>query len=137
MKLIITIDEFIKQLNYKPKWITNDLAGMQIIQFRDYLGFSASVEFSTELNSNGTQSIYFDILDLRNYNDGDFIPIDSDMRKCILKAGMTRDKNVFKYAETLGKEYDNVWRTPEDCAKFINDSLKLLYSKKLLNGEQK
>jgi hypothetical protein len=137
MKLIITIDEFIKQLNYKPKWITNDLAGMQIIQFRDYLGFSASVEFSTELNSNGTQSIYFDILDLRNYNDGDFIPIDSDMRKCILKAGMSLDKNVFEYAKTLGKEYDNVWRTPEDCAKFINDSLKLLYSKKLLNGEQK
>jgi hypothetical protein len=44
---------------------------------------------------------------------------------------------VFEYAKTLGKEYDNVWRTPEDCAKFINDSLKLLYSKKLLNGEQK
>lgn len=137
MKLIITIDEFIKQLKYKPKWITDDIAGMQIIQFRDYLGFSASVEFSTELNSNGTQSIYFDILDLRKYNDGDFISIDSDIRKCILKAGMTRDREVFEYAKTLGKEYDNVWRTPEDCAKFINDSLKLLYSKKLLNGEQK
>ena len=94
MKLIITIDEFIKQLKYKPKWITDDIAGMQIIQFRDYLGFSASVEFSTELNSNGTQSIYFDILDLRKYNDGDFISIDSDIRKCILKQEQTRQRSV-------------------------------------------
>lgn len=137
MKLVITIDEFIKQLNYKPKWITDDIAGMQIIQFRNYLGFSPCIEFFTKLNENGTQSIYFDILDLRKYTDGDFIPIDSDMRKCILNVGMTQDKNMFEYAKTIGKEYDNVWRTPEDCAKFINDSLKLLYSKKLLNGEQK
>lgn len=137
MKLVITTDEFIKHLKYKPKWVTNDFDGMQIIQFRDYLGFSASVEFSTKLNGNGTQSIYFDILDLRNYTDGDFIPIDSNMRKCVLNVGMTRDKNVFEYAKTLGKEYDNVWRTPEDCVKFINDSLKLLYSKKLINGDQK
>jgi hypothetical protein len=137
MKLIITIDEFIKQLNYKPKWITNDLAGMQLIHFREYLGFSPCIEFFTKLNENGTQSIYFDILDLRNYNDGDIIPIDSNMRKCVLNIGMTRDKKIFEYAKTLGKEYDDVWKTPEDCAKFINDSLKLLYSKKLLNGEQK
>ena len=137
MKLIITIDEFIKQLNYKPKWITDDVAGMQLIHFREYLGFSPCIEFFTKLNENGTQSIYFDILDLRNYNDGDIIPIDSNMRKCVLNVGMTRDKKIFEYANTLGKEYDNVWRTPEDCAKFINDSLKLLYSKKLLNGEQK
>lgn len=137
MKLIITIDEFIKQLKYKPKWITDDFGGMQAIQFREYLGFSPCIEFSTKLNENGTQSIYFDILDLNNYNDGDFIPIDSNIRKCVLSVGMTWDKEIFEYAKTLGEEYDNVWRTPEDCAKFINDSLKLLYSKKLLNGEQK
>lgn len=137
MKLIISIDEFIKQLKYKPKWITDDIGGMQLIHFREYLGFSPCIEFFTKLNENRTQSIYFDILDLRNYNDGDIIPIDSNMRKCVLNVGMTRDKKIFEYAKTLGKEYDNVWRTPEDCAKFINDSLKLLYSKKLLNGEQK
>jgi hypothetical protein len=137
MKLIISIDEFIKQLKYKPKWITDDINGMQLIHFREYLGFSPCIEFFTKLNENRTQSIYFDILDLRNYNDGDIIPIDSNMRKCVLNVGMTRDKKIFEYAKTLGKEYDNVWRTPEDCAKFINDSLKLLYSKKLINGEQK
>ena len=136
MKLIISIDEFIKQLKYKPKWVTNDFCGMRIVQFRNYLGFSPSIEFSTKLNENGTQSIYFDILDLRNYMDGDFIPIYSNIRKCVLSVGMTRDKKIFEYAKTLGEEYDNVWRTPEDCARFINDSLKLLYSKKL-NGEQK
>lgn len=132
MKLIISIDEFIKQLKYKPKWVTNDFCGMQIVQFRDYLGFSPNIEFSTKLNENRTQSIYFDILDLRNYTDGDFIPIDSNMRKCVLSVGMTRDKEIFEYAKTLGNEYSGVFRTPEECIQHINESLKLLYSKKLL-----
>jgi hypothetical protein len=132
MKLIISIDEFIKQLKYKPKWVTNDFCGMQIVQFRNYLGFSPNIEFSTKLNENETQSIYFDILDLRNYTDGDFIPIDSNMRKCVLNVGMTRDKEIFEYAKTLGNEYSGVFRTPEECIQHINESLKLLYSKKLL-----
>jgi hypothetical protein len=132
MKLIISIDEFIKQLKYKPKYITNDFCGMQIVQFRNYLGFSPNIEFSTKLNENRTQSIYFDILDLRNYTDGDFIPIDSNMRKCVLSVGMTRDKEIFEYAKTLGNEYSGVFRTPEECIQHINESLKLLYSKKLL-----
>jgi hypothetical protein len=132
MKLIISIDEFIKQLKYKPKWVTNDFCGMQIVQFRNYLGFSPNIEFSTKLNENRTQSIYFDILDLRNYTDGDFIPIDSNMRKCVLSVGMTRDKEIFEYAKTLGNEYSGVFRTPEECIQHINESLKLLYSKKLL-----
>lgn len=132
MKLIISIDEFIKQLKYKPKWVTNNFCGMQIVQFRNYLGFSPNIEFSTKLNENRTQSIYFDILDLRNYTDGDFIPIDSNMRKCVLSVGMTRDKEIFEYAKTLGNEYSGVFRTPEECIQHINESLKLLYSKKLL-----
>lgn len=132
MKLIISIDEFINQLNYKPKWVTDDFYGMRIIQFRNYLGFSPSIEFSTKLNENGTQSIYFDILDLRNYVDGDFIPLDSNMRKCVLSVGMTRDKEIFEYAKTLGDDYSGVFRTPEDCIQHINESLRLVYSKKLL-----
>jgi hypothetical protein len=132
MKLIISIDEFIKQLKYKPKWVTNDFCGMQIVQFRNYLGFSPNIEFSTKLNENRTQSIYFDILDLRNYTDGDFIPIDSNMRKCVLSVGMTRDKEIFEYAKTLGNEYSGVFRTPEECIQHINESLRLVYSKKLL-----
>ena len=54
------------------------------------------------------------------------------------KAGTdTTEKCSLNMPKLLVKEYDNVWRTPEDCAKFINDSLKLFVFKETIKRRTK
>ena len=127
----ISIKKFLLSVAYKPKWVGDDMCNWRLVQFRDYKGFSPSLEFGTCLRQNGTQSVYFEILDLNGYKDSDFIPLDSKRRKCVLNVGMTKDKRIFEYARSLGPEYESVFMTPEDVVKHINESLGKLYSGKI------
>ena len=131
----ISEKEFLSMLKYKPKWVGDDICDWILIQFRNYKGFSPSLEFGTRLQENGTQSVYFEILDLNGYKDMDFIPINSNRRKCVLHIGMTNEKRIFDYAKSLGPEYNGVFMTPEDAAIHINESLKKLYSGKIKSGK--
>ena len=107
----ISVKGFLSRINYKPKFIGKDFDGCVFVQFRDYGNFSPSLEFGTILCGDETcgQDVYFEILDLRGYRFGQFIPINSDFRKCIIHGLMNRN-NV------------NVFST------HINDSLHELYS---------
>lgn len=127
----ISTKKFLSLVAYKPKWVGDDLCNWRLIQFREYKGFSPSLEFGTSLHENETQSVYFEILDLNGYKDSDFIPLDSKRRKCVLNVGMTKNKRIFEYAKSLGPEYENVFMTPENAARHINESLKMLYSGKI------
>lgn len=128
-KIPISIEKFVSILKHKPKWVGNEMGGMIIVQFRDFDEFSPSLEFNVKLEDNGVQGIYFEILDLHGYKDGDFIQIKSKRRKCVMRVGMTYDKKVFDYAREIG--YKDVFFTPEDVARRIDESLTLLYSGKL------
>ena len=125
----ISIKKFLSMMKHKPKWVGNDLGGMILVQFRNFDDFSPSMEFNVNFSENGVQEIYFEILDLYGYKEWDFIPLNSDKRKCVLHVGMTDDNRIFDYAKEIG--YDDVFFTPEEVAKKMDESLTMLYSGKL------
>ena len=111
-KRTISVRRLLKLVRYKPKFVGNDFDGCVVVQFRDWKGFSASIEFGTVELSSGAQDFYFEVLDLRGYREMDFIPLDSNMRKRVVHADLTE-------------------RSMEHLADFVNSSLSLMYSGKI------
>ena len=105
---MIRLNTFLRKLRYKPKWIGNDFDGVRIVQFRDFKGFSPSIEYGTMELDECKQSFYFEILDLRNYEDGEIILPDSMRRRNVIYSYLNR-KTIDHLAELvnigLGKLY--------------------------------
>ena len=82
------IGKFLKLIKYKPVWVSKPSKiddGIQNIEFRRLNNHTASIEFGREFreDKNGYY-FYFEIIDWNNYNDGDFIYLDSSRRKNVI-----------------------------------------------------
>lgn len=109
---ILTQKAFLDLLKHKPVHITNRLDDASFAAFRKRGSFSPSLELYFARRSKRLRGLYFEILDLDGYKDGDLIPISSDRRKSAMKA-------------------DFIFESPNEVAKKIDSCLKLLYSGKL------
>lgn len=108
---MVSIKTFLSRINYTPKFISRDLDGCIMVQFRDFVNYAASLEFGTVDIGDGFQDVYFEIIDLRGYRAGNIIPLDSPSRKRVIHIKMNTENMDF-------------------AASWINDSLNMLYSKR-------
>lgn len=112
----MTLEKFVELVGYKPKWITDgfDEDSVRLICFRDFIKHSATVEFGTEFSKNKCgYYFYFEVLDLTNYKEMDFIPLDSNRRHDVILAWPKCDEDYLKLANK------------------VRDALKRMYTKKL------
>lgn len=106
----ISVSEFLSSIKYKPKFIGKDLDGCVLVQFREFKNFSPSLEFGTVIcdkKTNG-QDLYFEILDLRGYREGDIIPLDSNMRKFVIH-GIATKENIHGFSEHINKSLHELY----------------------------
>lgn len=109
---MVRLATLMKRLKYKPKWVGNDLDGCRFVQFREFRGFSPSLEFGTQLHG-GRQYIYFEIIDTNKYRglEGSIIPINSPLRLRVLhpKEGLTKE-NVDAVANHINNALGMMYR---------------------------
>lgn len=110
----ITLEKFIKLVGYKPKYISKGIDGdpnpVKLICFRDWNGFSATVEFGCKINREKRGFyFYFEIIDLNDYKEMDFIPLDSSRRHNVIlswpKTYADYEKLALKVKESLKSLY--------------------------------
>lgn len=96
------IDDFIKLLKYKPKYVTDPCKwddDIRIIEFRNHKRWAASIEFGTKYRKKEKGCyFYFEVLDLSGYKDGDVIPISSNMRHDVVFCWPSTDEHYKKLA---------------------------------------
>lgn len=115
--LPVTPERFAELVGYKPKYISRGIDGdpnpVKLICFRDWNGFSATVEFGCKINREKRGFyFYFEIIDLDGYKEMDFIPLDSSRRHDVILAW---PKTCSDYEKLASK---------------VNESLKSLYARK-------
>lgn len=125
MKTKVSITDFLKLVKYKPKHIGGSLLGVRIVEFRGRGRKKAHLEYEEEYDEcaepveSSSQNkgfyIYFEIIDLSGYKDGDVIPLKSDIRSSV----------VWTYCKTLS-DYEN-------AAAQINTALGSLYRRKTID----
>ena len=106
------LDDFLKLIKYKPVWVSkpSDIDdGIQNIEFRRINNHTASIEFGREFreDKNGYY-FYFEIIDWNDYEDGDFIPLNSNRRKNVIFRWLKSDdeyKEVAKQINGFLKEH--------------------------------
>ena len=99
-------EKFAKLVGYKPKYISKGIAGdpnpVKLICFRDWNGFSATVEFGCKFNREERGFyFYFEIIDLNDYKEMDFIPLDSSRRHDVILAWPKDDDDYIELAEKV------------------------------------
>jgi len=112
-----TPEKFAELVGYKPKYISRGIDGdpnpVKLICFRDWNGFSATVEFGCKINREKRGFyFYFEIIDLNDYKEMDFIPLDSSRRHNVI---LSWPKTYTDY---------------EKLALEVRESLKSLYARK-------
>ena len=117
-----SVHRFLKLLRHRPKWVGNEFDGIVLVQFRERSMFSPSLEFYTIPRKDGSRRLYFEILDLRGYEECELIPLDSELRKEVLHVFLTDDRRL------LAKPG---YMSPKDAAGRIDSSLRLLHSGRL------
>lgn len=83
----VKLQDFLLLIKEKPKYVIDneDENDWSMIQFRDRRKtpwMSASIEFPASSGKN--PRLYFEVIDFSDYKDGDFIPINSKMRKGVI-----------------------------------------------------
>lgn len=83
----VKLYDFLELIKEKPKYVNDQESenDWSMVQFRDRRKdpwMSASIEFPPY--SSDDPRIYFEVIDFSDYTEGDFIPIDSKMRKGVI-----------------------------------------------------
>jgi hypothetical protein len=103
----MTVNNFLKLINYKPVWISKPSkidSGIQNIEFRRINNHTASIEFGREFreDKNGYY-FYFEIIDWNNYVDGDVISLNSSRRKNVIFKWLKSDEEYREVAKQVNK----------------------------------
>jgi hypothetical protein len=108
------LNTFLTYLKYKPVWVSepsNIDDGVQNIEFRRLKNHTASIEFGRNFNvdKNGYY-FYYEIIDWNNYNDGDFIALDSSRRHDVILYWPKLDDEYKKLAEKINESLKRHYR---------------------------
>lgn len=107
---MVSVEEFLSEVRYSPKSITDELGGHVFVQFRERDGMSPYIEFGTTDVGDGSQDFYFEVLDMKDYREGSLISVRSPRRLFKTHVAMN-DGNI------------------KDVAKRVNDALKEINSR--------
>lgn len=102
---MVSVEEFLSEVRYRPKSVTDELGGHVFVQFRERDCMSPYIEFGTTDVGDGSQDFYFEVLDMKDYREGSLISLKSP-------------KRLFKTHVSLNE--GNL----KDVAKSVNDALK-------------
>lgn len=106
--------DFLKLLQYKPTRITEPCAfddGVQIVEFRRSRGLSASLEFGRDFNKKHRgYYFYFEVIDFNDYEEMDFIPLDSSRRQNVIYAWPKTDEEYKKLAIQVNNVLKQVYK---------------------------
>lgn len=84
---MIKISDVLKYISYIPKTVNDRIDGCTYAEFRTFKKHVPSIELKDD-------TIYFDILDLSNYKNGEIIPIKSDSRKRVINTKISSEKEL-------------------------------------------
>ena len=109
----ISAEDFVKLLSFKPLFITkaDAIDGVRFIEFKRFDDKTASIEFGTTwINHRNGFYFYYEIVDWKDYVDGEFVPLESPRRKDVIH------------------EYPNALEQYKEFAVKIEQSLQKMYN---------
>lgn len=108
----IEAEKFVKLLSFEPLFITDNIDGVRFIEFERFDDKTATIEFGTTwIKSRKGFYFYYEIVDWKDYVDGEFVPLESPRRKHVIHEYPSTIEQYKEFAMKIEKSLQWMYNT--------------------------